>query len=123
MLLPTMTDSNAATTMTEQVLEAATQRYLRGDKKPNWDLSGGMGEEEWIFLAFYCFYMILMYILYWRDIMKPMKLLAVFVHEMVCCFVQQNKLSKKNDHLLSRINSKRFQNMIILEILSREHEY
>ena len=70
--------------MTDVVFETATTRYLRnGDKMPNWDLSGGLDKEEYIFLAFYAFYMILMYILYWRDVMKPMKLLAVFVHEMV----------------------------------------
>ena len=76
-----MTDSMASAAA---VLEMATQRYLRqGEKTPNWDLSGGMEKEEYIFLAFYCIYMLIMYILYWRDVMKPMKLLAVFVHEMV----------------------------------------
>lgn len=70
----------------DAVAETAThsQRFLRqGEKTPNWDLSGGMEKEEYIFLAFYCLYMLIMYILYWRDVMKPMKLLAVFVHEMV----------------------------------------
>ena len=75
-----MTDSGAAASTMEEVLST---RYLRsGDRMPNWDLSGGMDKEEYIFLAVYAFYIILMYILYWRDVMKPLKLLAVFVHEM-----------------------------------------
>lgn len=73
-------DSTAALEMS--VLQST--RYLRGDssKMPNWDLSGGMDKEEYVFLACYVFYIIVVWILYWRDVMKPMKLLAVFVHEM-----------------------------------------
>lgn len=71
----------AAEVTGEVVDEALAGRYLRGGK-PNWDLSGGLDKEEYIFLAFYAFYMIVVYLLYWRAVMKPLKLLAVFVHEM-----------------------------------------
>ena len=81
-----MTVEDPSMMLTAEALEQATQRYLRegGSKQPNWDLSGDLAKEEYWFLGFYAFYMIVMYILYWRDVMKPMKLLAVFVHEMVC---------------------------------------
>jgi len=64
-----------------------TSRHLRGggddsSLMPNWDLSGGMDKEEYVFLGCYAFYIIVVWILYWRVVMKPMKLLAVFVHEM-----------------------------------------
>ena len=61
---------------------ADTIRHLRGDHVPNFYLSGDMGREEYIFLACYGFYILLMFFLYSHDVMKPLKLLAVFVHEM-----------------------------------------
>jgi len=69
----------------EMIAWESTRRYLRGDGEsmvPNWDLSGGMGREEYVFLGCYGFYIVVVWILYWRVVMKPMKLLAVFVHEM-----------------------------------------
>lgn len=58
-------------------------RYLRdGSRQPDWDISGCCGREEYLFLALYFFYIVVVWLLYWRDVMKPMKLLAVFVHEM-----------------------------------------
>jgi hypothetical protein len=65
--------------------DGVSVRHLRADKEvgvPDFALQGGMDKEEYIFLGCYAGYMILMYLLYWRDFMKPLKLLAVFVHEM-----------------------------------------
>lgn len=77
-LTMTPTPSIATDVSTSDVVSS---RYLRADT-PNFDLSGGMDREEYIFLGCYGGFMVLMYLLYWRDVMKPLKLLAVFVHEM-----------------------------------------
>ena len=67
----------------EMALMESTNQHLRGlASMPNWEVTGGMDKEEYIFLGCYVFYIIVVWILYWRVVMKPMKLLAVFVHEM-----------------------------------------
>lgn len=46
-----------------------------------WDLNGCCGAEESIFLAFYAGYVVLFFITWQLTIVKPMRLLSVFVHE------------------------------------------
>lgn len=46
-----------------------------------WDLQGCCNTEESIFLGFYGGYIIAFFLLYSTTLLKPMRLLAVFVHE------------------------------------------
>jgi Peptidase M50B-like len=47
-----------------------------------WLLAGCCRREEWIFIGLFVAYYLITHFLYWKDFMKPMKLLGVFVHEM-----------------------------------------
>lgn len=47
-----------------------------------WDLQGCCGREEKFFLGFYVAYYVLVFVLWRSEVLKPLKLLAVFVHEM-----------------------------------------
>ena len=46
-----------------------------------WDLNGCCGTEEYVFLAFYGGYVVLFFVTWQLAILKPMRLLSVFVHE------------------------------------------
>lgn len=46
-----------------------------------WDLDGCCEIEETVFLAFYGGYIVVFFLLYSTVLLKPMRLLAVFVHE------------------------------------------
>ena len=46
-----------------------------------WQLEGCCGTEEITFLCFYAGYVVAFFLLYSSFILKPMRLLAVFVHE------------------------------------------
>ncbi len=49
----------------------------------NWNLNGCCGDtEEIVFLSLYAVYTILTYFLMERAIAKPLKLIAIFTHEM-----------------------------------------
>lgn len=50
---------------------------------PNWKLEGCCGDtEEILFLSLYAAYSVLTYFLMEKAIAKPMKLIAIFIHEM-----------------------------------------
>ena len=53
-----------------------------GTSGPDWDLSTCCGDTEIIFLSLMAGYLVIIYFLWNTMIMKPMKLIAVFVHEM-----------------------------------------
>ena len=58
--------------ITEEVVEFA-----------DWRLEGCCDEVEYIFFGLYCFYGLLIHCLFHRtELLKPFKLLGVFVHEM-----------------------------------------
>jgi Peptidase M50B-like len=56
--------------------------FVMPDKDSQWALAGCCEREEWIFIGLYGAYYLLTHFFYWKDFMKPMKLLCVFVHEM-----------------------------------------
>lgn len=52
-----------------------------------WQLTGCCGSEEVVFLCFYGGYVLLFALIYKTTIMKPMRLLAVFLHEFSHAFL------------------------------------
>ena len=64
----------------------------------NWQLQNCCGEqEELVFLCCYAFYTLLTFALMERAVMKPMKLIAVFIHEMghaTACWWTGGKVDK-----------------------------
>jgi len=50
-------------------------------KKIDWELNGCCETEEYLFMAFYGGYVIIFFLLWNTFILKPMRLLSVFVHE------------------------------------------
>ena len=56
---------------------------LKSITMPNWKLEGCCGDtEEILFLSLYAAYSVLTYFLMEKAIAKPMKLIAIFIHEM-----------------------------------------
>lgn len=50
---------------------------------PNWTLQGCCGEsEEIVFICLYCFYSLITMFTMEKSVAKPMKLIAIFIHEM-----------------------------------------
>jgi hypothetical protein len=65
-----------------ETVRGLTSGLQRMVSEPNWNLDGCCNTEESIFLGLYAGYFVIV-ILLWRTILlKPMKLLSVFVHEM-----------------------------------------
>jgi Peptidase M50B-like len=54
---------------------------------PQWELNGCCGNQEIVFLCFYGGYVLLFVLIYKTAIMKPMRLLAVFLHEFSHAFL------------------------------------
>ena len=52
-----------------------------------WQLNGCCGNEETVFLCFYAGYVVLFGLIYKTTLMKPMRLLAVFLHEFSHAFL------------------------------------
>jgi hypothetical protein len=52
-----------------------------------WQLNGCCGNEEFVFLCFYGGYVLLFGLIYKTAIMKPMRLLSVFLHEFSHAFL------------------------------------
>lgn len=80
------------------------QRRVEGDgdggdvsgDEPNWDLSKCCGDEEIIFLSLMCGYFLANFFLWNTALLKPMKLIAVFVHEMshaTACWMTGGKVT------------------------------
>mmetsp|Transcript_21007 Transcript_21007/g.27148 ORF Transcript_21007/g.27148 Transcript_21007/m.27148 type:complete len:102 (-) Transcript_21007:1141-1446(-) len=62
-----------------------------------WDLKGCCGPEESIFLAFYAGYGLIFFFINSWAVMKPMRLLSVFVHEFghaSACWLTGGKVKK-----------------------------
>lgn len=62
-----------------------------------WDLEGCCGTQESVFLAFYAGYILIFILINSWTIMKPMRLLAVFVHEFghaSACWMTGGKVKK-----------------------------
>jgi hypothetical protein len=49
--------------------------------KAEWQLNGCCGTEETVFLCFYAGYIVLFVFIYKTALVKPLRLLAVFLHE------------------------------------------
>ena len=67
------------------------------DNGAQWDLNGCCGTEEIIFLCFYGGYAAAFFLLYSTTLLKPMRLLAVFVHEFghaSACFLTGGSVKK-----------------------------
>lgn len=62
----------------------------------NWTLSRCCGDEELVFLSLMCGYLLANFFLWNTALLKPMKLIAVFVHEMshaTACWMTGGKVT------------------------------
>ncbi len=48
----------------------------------NWDLEGCCDTQQWVFISLFAAYLVIILLLWRTFIIKPSKLIAVFVHEM-----------------------------------------
>jgi len=70
---------------------------LRSSNDPDWNLEKCCESVEYVFMAFYFFYIVANFVLWNSVFIKPMKLVAVFVHEMghaTACWITGGKVNK-----------------------------
>jgi|UPI000581A310 hypothetical protein len=79
------------------VADNVGRRLHESGLKPHWDLGGCCEIEEIIFICFYAAYVVAFFVLYHTTILKPMRLLSVFVHEFghaSACFMTGGSVKK-----------------------------